>query len=192
MPLRKRISLVAAAAVAVAVAIACAVSYFVVRDQLLGQVDRQLLAQAASRSSAATASTAYAAGVAASRGPGAVRADRHRGRTVVFDPGHRDTTDVSQAVAVAAGTQSAYLTDVTVHGSPLRMYSFGYRSIRVDAEPLARSAGAPARPVDNVLAGLRLILVLVFLAGIALAAGLGRMATRRVLAPLAEVTAPRR
>ena len=47
MPLRRRISLVAAATVAVAVAIAVLISYFAVRDQLLGQVDNALRAQAA-------------------------------------------------------------------------------------------------------------------------------------------------
>jgi hypothetical protein len=40
MPLQKRISLVAAATVAVAVAIAVLISYFVVRDQLVGQVSK--------------------------------------------------------------------------------------------------------------------------------------------------------
>jgi two-component system sensor histidine kinase MprB len=40
-----------------------------------------------------------------------------------------------------------------------------------------------------VLSKLRVILALVFLAGVALAAGLGRLAARRVLTPLAEVTA---
>jgi two-component system sensor histidine kinase MprB len=46
MPLRKRVSLAAAVAVAAAVALAMLASYLVVRNQLLGQVDTELKAQA--------------------------------------------------------------------------------------------------------------------------------------------------
>src|ERR1700738_4625558 len=48
MSLRKRLGLVAASAVGIAVLIAVLVCYFVVRDQLRGQVDDALKAQAAS------------------------------------------------------------------------------------------------------------------------------------------------
>ena len=47
MPLQKRISLVAAATVAVAVAFAVLISYFAVRDQLVGQISNELRNQAA-------------------------------------------------------------------------------------------------------------------------------------------------
>src|SRR5437588_4057247 len=46
MPLRRRLGLVAASAVAIAVVIAALVCYFVVRDQLRGQVDGSLRAEA--------------------------------------------------------------------------------------------------------------------------------------------------
>jgi two-component system sensor histidine kinase MprB len=45
----------------------------------------------------------------------------------------------------------------------------------------------PLNGTDHILSNLRLILVLLFLGGIALAAALGRLAARRVLAPLSEV-----
>jgi two-component system sensor histidine kinase MprB len=45
----------------------------------------------------------------------------------------------------------------------------------------------PLNGTDHILANLRLILFLLFLGGIALAAALGRLAARRVLAPLSEV-----
>ena len=54
----------------------------------------------------------------------------------------------------------------------------------------SRAALQLARPlngVDTILSDLRLVLMLVLLGGVALAAILGRMASRRVLAPLAEV-----
>ena len=53
--------------------------------------------------------------------------------------------------------------------------------------PAALQLARPLNGVDNVLSELRLVLFLVFLGGIALAAGLGRLAARRALAPLAEV-----
>ena len=46
MPLRRRITLVAATTVACAVAIAILISYFAVRHQLLGQIDTELKVQA--------------------------------------------------------------------------------------------------------------------------------------------------
>ena len=46
MSLRKRISLVAAAVVAIAVAIAVLISYYAVRDQMFGQINNELRAQA--------------------------------------------------------------------------------------------------------------------------------------------------
>ncbi len=55
-------------------------------------------------------------------------------------------------------------------------------------EPGARPAGAPARPASTTSSRkLRLVLLLLCAGGIALAAVLGRLAARRVLAPLAEV-----
>src|SRR6185312_14129583 len=53
---------------------------------------------------------------------------------------------------------------------------------------LARTLGG----VDDILQNLRLVLLLVCAGGIALAAVLGRVAARRVLAPLAEVAATAR
>ena len=46
MPLRRRLSLVAAAAVAVAIATAAGICYWVVRNQLLTQIDQALTGQA--------------------------------------------------------------------------------------------------------------------------------------------------
>ena len=53
--------------------------------------------------------------------------------------------------------------------------------------PAALQLARPLNGVDSILSELRLVLFLVFLGGIALAAGLGRLAARRALAPLAEV-----
>ena len=55
-------------------------------------------------------------------------------------------------------------------------------------EPAAIQLARPLNSVDHVLSRLRLMLLLLALGGMALAAALGRIAARRVLSPLAEVT----
>ncbi len=78
------------------------------------------------------------------------------------------------------------MTDVTVDGSQLRLITFeipGDFQGQSVAIQLARPLGA----VDHVLSMLRLILVILVLGGTALALALGRLAARRVLAPLAEM-----
>ena len=58
-------------------------------------------------------------------------------------------------------------------------------------QPAALQLARPLAGVRNVLSDLRLVLFLLCAGGIALAACLGRLAARRVLAPLAEVAADR-
>ena len=53
MPLRRRLAIACASAVALAILLAAIVVYMVVRDQLLGQVDNELQAQAGARLAAA-------------------------------------------------------------------------------------------------------------------------------------------
>jgi two-component system sensor histidine kinase MprB len=65
------------------------------------------------------------------------------------------------------------------------VYSF-HDAVR-SGQPVAVQLARPLTSVDNVLSHLRLILILLCAGGIALAAALGRLAARRVLAPLAEV-----
>ena len=100
----------------------------------------------------------------------------------------------SVAQSYAAGNPGPpSLENVTVGGTPLRqltlpvtvMGGFG------QAESAALQLARPLEPVRNVLAELRLVLFLLCAGGIALAACLGRLAARRVLAPLAEVAADR-
>jgi two-component system, OmpR family, sensor histidine kinase MprB len=189
MPLRKRISLVAAAAVAVAVAIAVLASYVAVRHQLLGQIDNELRAQAtAVERNPSRLSSVMFSGIPASDGGPAqywqfVQAD---GKPV---PGlGTSLPGVKGAAAVAAG-QSAYFSNVTVDGVLFREFTFPLISAEFSGQQLAVQLARPLEPTEKILSKLRLILVLVFLAGVGLAAGLGRIAARRVLTPLAEVTA---
>jgi two-component system sensor histidine kinase MprB len=192
MPLRKRVSLAAAGAVAAAVAIAMLASYLVVRNQLLGQVSTELRAQGTAVQHGQTRSLDQQfAGLPASAGGPAPYGQ------VVLPNGNRyplfgniTLPGVRQAAAVASGTAGAYISDVRVNGAPVRMYTFlvhlaqPYEGFGSAAIQLARPIG----PTEHVLYMLRLVLLLILLGGIALAAALGRMAARRVLSPLAEVS----
>ncbi|MCL2419425.1 MAG: HAMP domain-containing histidine kinase [Conexibacteraceae bacterium] len=194
MSLRKRITSVAAATVAVAVAIAVLVSYFVVKGQLVGQIDTELQAQAAAVQATYGGPHSQFPGLAADAGGSApywqvvsMRGDIANG--VV--PGKQPLPAGNQAAAVANGTVPDYFSNVFVDGARLRMYTFNvtppsaYSGQTSFAVQLAR----PLDAVDNVMRTLRWALAVIFLAVVALAAGLARLATRRVMRPLAEVTA---
>jgi two-component system sensor histidine kinase MprB len=194
--LRRKISIIAAASVAIAVAIAVLASYFIVRGKVIGQVDSELTAQAqrieqfgiggigpktALPGNSANAG-AYAPYVQYSNAEGG----RRKIQGGLFLP-------VSSAVkAVAQGTRNAVIETVTVSdGSDLRMFAF-HATLNFpngSSIPIAIELARPLGPVESVLSSMRLILTLLFLAVVALAALLARMATRRVMRPLAEVTA---
>ncbi len=190
MPLRKRVSLAAAGAVAAAVAIAVMVCYFVVRDQLLSQIDGQLRAQARMIQNDPNRSlNSPLPGLSASAGGSApyLQVVLANG-TIVSRQGDLTLPGASQAAGVATGSTRPSMSDVKVGGASVREYTFPLTGFVYNGQPLAVQLARPLAYAQHVLSSLRLILVLVFLSGVALAAGLGRMAARRVLSPLAEVT----
>jgi len=189
VPLRKRISLVAAGAVAVAVAIACLVSYAVVRGQLLGQIDSELTHQAQSIQNDPNLSLEHPLPnlPASAGGPAPYLQVVLADGTIVPIQGGLTLPGQHQAAAIASG-QPAQMSDVTVDGGRLRMYTFPLVGFRFDGQQLAVQLARPLGPAENVLSTLRVILLLVLIAGIVVAAVLGRMAARRVLSPLAEMT----
>jgi two-component system sensor histidine kinase MprB len=189
MLLRRKISIVAAAAVAIAVAIAVLISYFVVKDQLVGQIDNELRAQAV----AIEQSYQFGGqlpGLGAGAGGSAPYFQFVTQRGVPYTPRNQfELPDVAHAQRVAVGTGSPFITDVDAGGARLRMYTFqviqDYNGQTAFAVQLAR----PLAATDNVLRTIRWVLALVFLLVVGLAALLARLATRRVMRPLAEVTA---
>jgi two-component system, OmpR family, sensor histidine kinase MprB len=193
MPLRKRISFVAAATVAVAVAIAVLVSYFAVRNQLVGQINNELQAQAAAiRDKYQPGRNSQLPGLGANAGGSAPYTQVVPEKGTIGTPlGQFPLPNVPQARAVAAGTGAPFTTDVVVDGAPLRMYTFQVilPLPQSGQEAVAVQLARPLAAIDNVLRTLRWVLALVFLLVVGLAALLARMATRRVLKPLAEVTA---
>jgi two-component system sensor histidine kinase MprB len=188
--LRRRLALIAAASVAIAVLIAALVCYLVVRDQLRGQVDSALKAQASAvQHGDFHALTQQVPGIPASAGGPAQYIQ------VVFTNGSSRpmsgglSLPVGDAKAVAEGKSGTTLSDIYVGNSHLREITFSLQLFTTNGQPVdvALQLARPLNGVDGVLSNLRLILLFVILGGIALAAALGRFAGRQVLRPLAEV-----
>ena len=192
MPLRRRLSLIAAASVAIAVVLVALVAYLLVRDQLRTQVDGALQAQAAAIASGDTHAGQNVPGLPASRGGSAqyVQVVSANGR-ILFPadglalPVGRDT------LAIASGHSRARMSDLRVGSAHLREFVV---PVTIPAQypggqPIAAAIqlARPLNGVDDILGNLRLVLLLVALAGVALAALLGRLAARRVISPLSEV-----
>jgi two-component system sensor histidine kinase MprB len=193
MPLRRRITLVAATTVACAVAIAILISYFAVRNQLYGQVNNELRDQAAQYEGSPMQQGGQAPGLGPNDGGsapyGRVVAP---GQTPQRFAGQLTLPDTYEATEVADGERKAFMTDVTVDGAKLRMYTFpaqGTIAGTTRVIPIAIQLARPLSTVETVLSTLRWVLTIIFLAVVALAAGLARLATRRVMQPLAQVTA---
>jgi two-component system sensor histidine kinase MprB len=189
VPLRRRVGIAAAAAVGVAVVLACCVAYVVVRGQLRGQVDSALRAQASVIERGDFGSLARPLpGIPPSAGGPApyVQAVLADG-TVLPRQGGVALPVNSHVTALAANGGGRYMTDIHVGGSDLREIAFQVPGLSYNGQPVAVQLARPLNSVDNVLSKLRLILALVIVGGVALALVLGRLAARRVLAPLAEV-----
>ncbi len=191
MALRRRLALAAAAAVGVAVLIAVSVCYLVVRSQLRGQVDDALKAQAVAVERGDRLSLAQPLpGIPPSAGGPApyvqiVAAD---GSTFPRQGDIALPVDTRTRTLARSGS-GTFLADVHISHSHLRQLTFALLvSVAGQREPVAVQLARPLNGIDHILSELRLILALLCAGGIALAAALGRLAARRVLAPLAEVT----
>ncbi|MGH2869309.1 MAG: sensor histidine kinase [Solirubrobacteraceae bacterium] len=192
MSLRRRLALIAATSVAVAVLIAAMVCYLVVRQQLRSQIDTALIAQASAIEHGQIMHLGGdLPGLPASAGGPAPYTQAVSPSDQIAPAGGNLTLPVNAAtLSLAHGKGSTYLSDVHVGSSHLREISFSVvGSVSGDPQPqtLAIQLARPLNGIDGILANLRLVLAFVGLGGIALAAALGRLAGRRVLAPLAEV-----
>jgi two-component system sensor histidine kinase MprB len=187
MPLRKRIGIAAAGVVGVAVVLAACVAYLVVRDQLRGQVDSSLSAEAnVVKTIGHVDALAANLEIPPSAGGPAPYA------RLVFPNAATQTFagDISlpinaQTLAAASGRGGSFMSDVTVGGSHLRELTVPVQFR--DGTTAAMQIARPLDGVDHVLSNLRLVLLLLVVGGIGLAAALGRLAAARVLSPLAEV-----
>jgi two-component system sensor histidine kinase MprB len=182
---RTRLALAAAAAVALAVVLASVVGYVVVRSQLRAELDTALRERAEEISHlppdmVGRALLGPGPGLGGAQGyPQVVESDgstiRPRGADVPLPV----TDRVLEAARAERGT---FLSDARVRGVHLRVITFPY------APGFAVQVARPLTEVDNTLDRLRTYLVLIALAGIGLAAGLGLVVARAALAPVRRLT----
>jgi two-component system sensor histidine kinase MprB len=178
--------MVAAVAVGIAVILVAIVCYFVVRNQLRGQVDNALRAQANAIEHVAGLGVPFPGIPASVGGPAPYGQLVTADNTVYPRVGNIRIPVNRDVLAVAAGNSGPYMFDVRVGRSHLRVLAF-HIPIAMSGQGVAVVLARPLNGVDSVLSNLRLILILVCGGGVALAAVLGRLAARRALAPLAEV-----
>ena len=187
MSLRARLTLLAAAAVAIVIAVAAGIAYVTVRNRLFDEADRTLREQAVRIVDAPGFQDRVPFGGEPS-GP-IPRTDQYvqvigsdGSSSVPGDQSVELPVDATDRAAARSG-DAAVIRSVTADGEHLRMITVptrGGTAVQI-AKPLAE--------IDNTLSSLRITLVLVALAGIALAAGLGFVVSRAVLRPVARLTA---
>jgi two-component system sensor histidine kinase MprB len=167
MPLRRRMAVTTALAVGAAVLIAVVAAYVAVRGELRGQVDEQLAAQAQ-------------------------LVERAEPRLRAFGRGFEGPPPGFPALPSRRGGSADYIqfvpegrpgfADAELDGEHVRVLTVALE--RGGAVQLARSLES----TDDVLARLRWVLLALVVAGIALAALLGRLAARHLVAPVVRVT----
>jgi two-component system, OmpR family, sensor histidine kinase MprB len=188
MTLRKRLSLIAAASVAIAVTIAVAACYAIVRSQVRAQVTDALNSQVAAVQVSGFVQRAVPGNAASSGGPAPYNQTVLADGQVYQREGGLALPISSQDLKMARTGRGSTISDIWVNGSHLRMLSLAV-NVQIGDQPVAGvlQLARPLNGVDMILRHLRLFLALIVVGGVAVAALLGRMASRRVLAPLAEV-----
>lgn len=189
MSFRARIAIAAAAAVAFAVVLASIVVFFVVRDQLRGQIDEALDARALQVSRIPLTEFEAPSGLSyLALRPGFgepesyVQVVKAEGE-VVRSPFEQVELPVDDGVYdVARGGSSGFFTDANVADTHFRVLTFQYQP--GVAVQVARSL----TEVDESLGRLRTFLILISVAGIGGAAALGLVVSRAALAPVRRLT----
>jgi two-component system sensor histidine kinase MprB len=190
MSYRVRLTLAAAAAVGVAVVGASAVTYALVRNELRGQVDETLDSRAATLPRLQILGDRNGEqflGIPPERFGGVavftqiVRADG----TAITPPGTSAELPVSgKARRTAQGeVGEPFYEDATVDGTHVRVLT-----LPLDSPGYALQVARSLEEVDSVLRRVTRWLIIVALAGIALAAGLGLLVARAVLVPVQRLT----
>jgi two-component system, OmpR family, sensor histidine kinase MprB len=188
--LRGRLTLMSALIVGVTLVLASVVAYAAVRNQQVGQVDDALRGNVAFyQRVAARFSGAPQPGRPEDTpppslgGPGAyVQLIRPNGDVFELGPGGLALPVTEEALATASGQSDGGFSDTHVDGVHLRVLTASLGP--VGAVQAARSLS----DADRVLDRLRVVLVLLVIVGTALAAGASRLFSRRVIAPVTELT----
>jgi two-component system, OmpR family, sensor histidine kinase MprB len=189
MSFRARIAIAASAAVALAVVLASLLVFFVVRNQLRGQIDDGLevradqLGQIPLEAFEAPGGETYLALRPDFGEPdSSVQVLKSDGKTI-RPPFERVELPVgSAALAVARGKADHFFSDATVADTHVRMLTFAY------GRGFAVQVARPLTEVDQSLDRLRALLVLISVAGIGVAGALGLVVSRAALAPVRRLT----
>jgi two-component system sensor histidine kinase MprB len=184
MTFRGRLIVTAALAVAVAVVAASGIIYVIVRGQLRAQVDRALQQRLSDVRVDRTPT-----GILIEVPPDPLGGASAYGQVIDANGvvSRRGTGELLTARArrVARGIEPAFFTDATVEGTHVRVLTSPVSRIPGLAVQLAR----PLDEVDGALGRLRIVLLLVTLAGVAAAAGVGAVVARASLGPVRRLTA---
>jgi two-component system sensor histidine kinase MprB len=187
---RARIAIAAAAAVALAVVLASVLVFFVVRDQLRGQIDRTLEERAAKLAPHPLSEVQSAGGESfLFLRPGFgepntfVQLVRQNGTTLSSIEGV-ELPAGTRAVALAAAGEpgESYFSEATVAGVHVRVLTFAF------GPGYAVQVARPLTEVDDTLAQVRLYLLLIAGGGVTLAALLGLLVSGTALAPVRKLT----
>jgi two-component system, OmpR family, sensor histidine kinase MprB len=180
---RVRVILLGALATAIAVASASAVAYFVVRDQLIGEVDDALRARAADIAHEPAQRWLFAPPEHFGGPSGYVQLVRGSDRACTAQGETSCLLPVtSQALAAATKGKGPYYGDLEVEDTHLRVLTFQV------APNYAVQLARPLDEVDHSLERIRRWLFLIGAIGIAVAAALGLAVSRAALAPVRRLT----
>jgi two-component system sensor histidine kinase MprB len=183
MSLSRRLALIVAAAVAVGIALASSATYVSSRGTLNAQVDSTLESQAGVLDNSPPLENCDNCSALLGLAP-----DLQVLTTGPFrlKLANRPVLPVTAAdVSVAEGRRSSVLRDITVAGTSYRMLTVPYPPYGNGA---AIEIAAPLTQVDRSLHRLAVALVLVTLAGVAVAIALGLVVARAGLAPIGALT----
>ncbi|HET6623353.1 MAG TPA: ATP-binding protein [Gaiellaceae bacterium] len=190
MSFRARIAIAAAAAVALAVVLASVLVFFVVRDQLRGQIDQTLEERAAKLAPHPLSEVQSAGGESfLFLRPGFgepntfVQLVRENGTTLSSIEGV-ELPAGTRAVALAAAGEpgESYFSEATVADVHVRVLTFAF------GPGYAVQVARPLTEVDDTLAQVRLYLLLIAGGGVTLAALLGLLVSGAALAPVRRLT----
>jgi two-component system, OmpR family, sensor histidine kinase MprB len=188
MSLRARLTIASAAAVAVAIALASVAAFLVVRSELVKQVDQSLKQSAQDVHVDVTTNFGQPPLVEIHTppfGPQAYVQVVTAGGELRRPPEEPVPLPVSaQTRAVASGHQASFYADATVRGIHVRIYTTAVPGVSGLAMQLARQL----TEVDGALSRLKVILILVTLAGTAVAAAAGLTVARAGLVPVRRLT----
>jgi two-component system sensor histidine kinase MprB len=190
MSFRARIAIAAAAAVALAVVLASVLVFFVVRDQLRGQIDRTLEERAAKLAPHPLSEVQSAEGESfLFLRPGFgepntfVQLVRENGTTLSSIEGVELPAGARAVALAAAGEPGAsYFSEATVADVHVRVLTFAF------GPGYAVQVARPLTEVDDTLAQVRLYLLLIAGGGVTLAALLGLLVSGAALAPVRRLT----